>query len=56
MISAFVLINYHYHYHYHLKENIEHYLLITSIHFNKVEMIKWFFALLAIHLVKYQYA
>jgi len=39
MISAFVLINYHYHYHYRLKKNIEHCLLITSIHLNKVEMI-----------------
>jgi len=40
MISASVLINYHYHYHYRLKENIEHCLLITSIHFNKVEMMQ----------------
>jgi len=39
MISAFVLINYHYHYQYRLKDNIEHYLLITSIHLYKVEMI-----------------
>jgi hypothetical protein len=34
MISAFILINYDYHYHYRLKKNIEHRLLITSIHLN----------------------